>query len=152
MKLREYCREKVEKEQAHTKVLQEQQRQRSLEEKKAREAALELKRQNEEREAELKRQAEEQETELRRQNEELEEKGAGEKGADELSPCDDDPQENGLQMEKNDEERGRVPNATVISSVSSESVKQVANGKQKSPMANEDGSIAEAVSSPESFL
>lgn len=122
MKLREYCREKVEKEQAHTKVLQEQQRQRSLEEKKAREAA-----------AELKRQAEEQEAELKRQAEELEEKGAGEKGKDELSPCDDDPQKNGLQTEENDEERSWVPNATVISSVSSESVKQSSQWKTKEP-------------------
>ncbi|XP_035229313.1 ecotropic viral integration site 5 ortholog-like [Stegodyphus dumicola] len=51
LKLREQCREKVEKEQEHTKVLHQQQKQRQLEEKQAREAALELKRQNEEREA-----------------------------------------------------------------------------------------------------
>ncbi|GIY64783.1 hypothetical protein CDAR_303061 [Caerostris darwini] len=153
-KLREYCREKVEKEKAHTKVLQEQQKQRQLEEKKAREAALELKRQNEEKEAALQAEREKQALEN--------------STAKELSPCNDMdaiPDENDSckvqtkvanQKEeaetsngnKSSVETNQIPNTPVITSFSTESIKQIANGKQTSPVAHEGSSKSPAEVSP----
>ncbi|GFY54847.1 growth hormone-regulated TBC protein 1-A [Trichonephila inaurata madagascariensis] len=150
-KLREYCREKVEKEKAHTKVLQEQQKQRQLEEKKAREAALELKRQEEEKEAAL--QAEK-------------DKLALENKVEKLSPCDDEnitTEESDIKVQTENKMKEEVeascgnnvsaevnqnPKAAVIASFSTESLKQVANGKQTSPLAHEESSKSTTEVSP----
>ncbi|XP_042900319.1 growth hormone-regulated TBC protein 1 isoform X1 [Parasteatoda tepidariorum] len=148
-KLRESCRQNVEKEQAHTKVLQEQQKQRQLEEKKAREAALEQKRLQEEKEAALKAEEERIAAEAARDN-----------------PCNGSPVNHEEDLKATGELAGgdtndaqtpnecsapdpnQVSNKAVIESLSSESIKQVANGTQ-SIISPENGQKASAGIIPE---
>lgn len=147
MKLREHCRSIVEKEQAQARVQQEQQKLRQIEERKAREAALELKRQNEEREAALKAEQERLEAEKAKQEEaatdNLSENNESEKDEIETKPETTQIEENKTDIVgnissdkelKNELEKSsntnQISNATVIESQSTESIKQVANGQQ----------------------
>lgn len=151
LKLREWCREKVEKEQAHAKELKEQQKLRQIEERKAREAALELKRQNEERE-EAERLAAE-----AAQVPPCDDAAEDEPTSDEAPPEEEEP-EAGAKGDTNgilDNENQIQKATTVIESYSTESIKQqqqhVANGKQ--PVCGDDASMTRpTTTSPEPHI
>ncbi|XP_054719226.1 growth hormone-regulated TBC protein 1-like [Uloborus diversus] len=150
LKLREYCRQLVEKEQEHTKILQQQQRQKQAEEKQAREAALELKRQNEEKEAALLAEQEKLKQEESAEEENKENSISIEGGASQMptsnniSPSKAMPNVNGdmnvtivnQEAEQHTNEDSQSSDSvqnlkeSVIASLSFDSPKQVANGKQ----------------------